>query len=261
MIRTILVVLGVLLLLGFYKVTDQVHLHGDVLLTTADRIAYTVCHRLPTHSFMIFGRSLPLCARCSGIYLGIVWGFTYLASANRLYHARFPRRNHLLLLIALVAIMGVDGFNSLFHDMGRELYPPQNWLRLITGMGAGIAIALIVVPTFAQTAWQNLVWEPPVETQHDALILVIGAVVLILLLISGAAPIVYVLALVSAFGVVLILSCLYAILVLLITRRDNAATTPRMVIAPLIGGLLLATVQIVGVAYFRFNLTGTWLGF
>lgn len=262
MVKTIATILTTLLLLGFYKVTNHTHLDGDVLLTSADRIAYTVCHRLPTHSFAILGRSLPLCARCSGIYLGIVWGFSYLAFRGRLRHANFPRRKHLFLLLSLIVIMGIDGFNSLFHDIGIfELYPPQNWLRLITGMGTGLAIALIIAPTFAQTAWREPVWQPPVAARQDALILTIGTAVIILLLLSGIASIIYVLALLSAFGVVLILTHLYAVLVLLITRRDNMAIAAHMLIAPLSGGLFLATMQIVAVVYFRYGLTGSWAGF
>ncbi len=262
MLKTIVIILTTLLLLGFYNVTNHVHLEGDILLTTADRIAYTVCHRIPSHSFAIFGRTLPLCARCSGIYLGIVWGFAYLAINARLRHANFPRRNQLIFLIALVAIMGIDGFNSLFHDMGRgELYPPQNWLRLITGMGTGLSIALIVAPTFAQTAWREPIWQPPIATRRDALILAIGAAAIVGLLLSGIAAIVYVLALLSAFGVVLILTFLYGVLVLLMTRRDNQAATPLMLVIPLTGGLILATAQILAIMFFRYNLTGTWLGF
>ncbi len=262
MVRPIVTVFVTLLLLGFYNVTNHVHLEGDVLLTTADRIAYTVCHRLPTHSFAIFGRPLPLCARCSGIYLGVVWGFAYLAGCGRLRHANYPRRNHLFILLSLIVIMGIDGFNSLFHDMGiLDLYPPQNWLRLVTGMGTGIAIAMIIAPTFAQTAWREPIWEPPISTQRDALILTVGAVAIILLLISGIPSAIYVLALLSAFGVVLILTFLYSVLVLLMTRRDGMATAPFMLILPITVSVILTTTQILVVMYFRYDLTGTWMGF
>jgi uncharacterized membrane protein len=262
MVKTFATIVITLLLLSFYNVTNHVDLAGDLLLTTADRIAYTVCHRLPTHSFEIFGRSLPLCARCSGIYLGIVWGFVYLTVQNRWHHASYPRRNHTLFLIALIALMGFDGFNSLFHDIGIfELYPPQNWLRLVTGMGTGIAIALIIAPTFAQTAWRQPIWQPPVGARRDALVLTAGALAIILLLISGIATVIYLLALLSAFGVVLILTLLYTVLVLLFTQRDSVATAPRILVVPFSGGLILATIQIVVVMYLRYRLTGTWLGF
>ena len=35
-----------------------------------DFLGFGVCHQLSSHSLFIAGHQLPLCARCSGIYLG-----------------------------------------------------------------------------------------------------------------------------------------------------------------------------------------------
>ncbi|MDW7990671.1 MAG: DUF2085 domain-containing protein, partial [Anaerolineae bacterium] len=40
------------------------------LLTKTDCIGVAVCHRIPSHSFHIGGRQLPLCARCTGTFPG-----------------------------------------------------------------------------------------------------------------------------------------------------------------------------------------------
>lgn len=53
------------------------------ILGKADAIGYAVCHRLDPRSFHVDGRQLPLCARCSGMYLGAVLGFIFL---NLRYH-------------------------------------------------------------------------------------------------------------------------------------------------------------------------------
>src|SRR5450759_1456011 len=42
------------------------------LLGKADAIGYAVCHRISERSFHIGSIQLPLCARCSGMYLGAV---------------------------------------------------------------------------------------------------------------------------------------------------------------------------------------------
>jgi hypothetical protein len=48
-------------------------------------------------------------------------------------------------LALFVAIMAVDGFNSLFVDLGvTSLYTPDNRLRTLTGMGMGVTIAAAV---------------------------------------------------------------------------------------------------------------------
>jgi len=65
----LIVVLAVTALLAFLVVTP------DGLLTKADMIGYAVCHRLEGHSFTIAGRQLPLCARCTGTFIGALTGF------------------------------------------------------------------------------------------------------------------------------------------------------------------------------------------
>ena len=55
--------------------------HG--LLDKADHAAYAVCHRIPARSFAFAGRPLPLCARCSGTYLGAVAGLIVLVGVRQ----------------------------------------------------------------------------------------------------------------------------------------------------------------------------------
>ena len=47
------------------------------LLGKADAVGYAVCHRIDARSFHLGERPLPLCARCSGMYLGAMLGLTY----------------------------------------------------------------------------------------------------------------------------------------------------------------------------------------
>jgi hypothetical protein len=57
----LLIVLLVLILLGFYTVTDTARLEHNLALDGADYVGYAVCHRLTDHSLSIAGRQLPLC--------------------------------------------------------------------------------------------------------------------------------------------------------------------------------------------------------
>ena len=40
-----------------------------------DALGALVCHQLPDRSFVLAGRQLPVCARCTGLYLSGVLGF------------------------------------------------------------------------------------------------------------------------------------------------------------------------------------------
>ena len=47
----------------------------DLLVTFAYAVGSVICHQLPERSFFFDGRQLPVCARCSGLYLSGVAGF------------------------------------------------------------------------------------------------------------------------------------------------------------------------------------------
>ena len=256
-----IIALATLAFIVLYQLSAQI-VEQSAALSAADYVAYAVCHRLPTHSFAVFGRPLPLCARCGGIYLGIVLSFSITLLTQRHRHARFSPRTISLTLLIFGLLMVFDGFNSLLYDIGRPaLYTPNNILRLITGFGAGLAVANIVSTTFAQSAWRHIIWQPQIASFRELALQVALATTLILLILSNQPTILFVLAIISAVGVLLVLSLLYTTLILMALRKDGTITRYRQLILPITGGMMLTMIQIVSIASFRFNLTGTWSGF
>jgi hypothetical protein len=79
--------------------------------------------------------------------------------------------------------------------------------------------------------------------------------------LSNLSPILYVLALVSGAGVVIILASINCVLMLIAIRRDAQALSWRQAAVPLAAGLVLALVQIAAASILRYNLTGTMTGF
>ncbi len=130
----------------------------------------------------------------------------------------------------------VDGFNSFisFFPGAPVLYQPQNGLRLLAGSGMGIAIAVALFPAFNQTVWVD--WDPkPAMPGLRSL----GGLVLLMLLVdllvlSENPLLLYPLALISAAGVLLLLTLAYSMVWLMIFRAENrflkrtaAALAPR----------------------------------
>ena len=119
------------------------------LLGKADSLGYAVCHRIDLRSFHLGVRQLPLCARCTGMYLGAVLGLAFqFFSASR--RGANPPWKVIAVLGVFVAAFGIDGVNSflaliLQHGL---LYEPNNTLRLLTGTGMGLAIAAAIYPAF-----------------------------------------------------------------------------------------------------------------
>lgn len=232
------------------------------LLGKSDAIGYAVCHRIEARSFFLDDRPLPLCARCSGMYLGAVAGILF-------QFIFFPRRGGMpgwktgIPFMLFVLAFGIDGLNSYLHLFPgmNGAYEPQNWLRLITGTGMGLSIAAMLVPAFNQSVWKK--WDPKsIYTGWKAYLGLIGSgfAVACLLLIDN--PFFrYPLALISAAGVILVLGLVYAIIWLMVFHKDNQADRWLDLVIPLCAGLLTAFVQIGVFDWLRYLLTGTWSGF
>lgn len=91
-----------------------------------------VCHGIPSRCLLLFGVPMPICARCTAIYGGLI--------AGTLLFALVPAMRELPVRIAAVTAclpMAIDGGTQLLH-----LRESTNVLRVETGLAAGIAIAL-----------------------------------------------------------------------------------------------------------------------
>ena len=99
-----------------------------------------LCHGIPERCIELFGTPMPICARCTGIYLGMLCGLlVYLCGAAIRGGAAAPRMAvlHLLLLVAPLAIDGITQAIGLRES--------TNLLRIVTGLLAGGAFAFWVL--------------------------------------------------------------------------------------------------------------------
>jgi uncharacterized membrane protein len=261
-ILALMLVIGTLLILGFHTVTDAERLNQSTVLGGADYVGYAVCHRITDRSFAIGGRQLPLCARCTGMYLGVSLTFLVLGLAGRRRWSLLPPLPVLLVLLGFVAIMGIDGLNSYSHFFPSlpHLYEPHNWLRLVTGMGAGLAVGNMVFPGLAQTLWRDQEAKAAMGSLRELTALLLLAVLAIALVLSNQPAILYVLGLVSAVGVLLVLTAINSMTLLIALKRDARASGWRQAAVPLLIGLGLAIAEIMLIDFARYSLTGTMAG-
>ena len=232
------------------------------LLGKADALAYAVCHRIELRSFHLGDRALPLCARCTGMYLGAVLGLVFQYSRSR-RRGGFPPWRVAGVLGALTLAFGVDGVNSYLHFFPGMpvLYEPQNWLRLVTGMGMGLGISAMLYPAFQQTVWAARDPRPALGDLRSLAILLTLAVFLVLVVLTENPLFLYPLALISAGGVLLVLALTYTLICVVALRRENHFQRWQALAVPLLGGFGLALLQIALVDWGRYLLTGTWGGF
>jgi uncharacterized membrane protein len=247
------------------------------LLGKADAVGYAVCHRLDFRSFHLGERQLPLCARCSGMYLGAVLGIGYLSVFSR-RKAGFPRLAVGIIFFFFVAAFALDGANSLLNlvisDMMAEvnpqlyqslsrflLYQPQNLFRLLTGTGMGLVMAGVIYPAFNQSVWLKVDMNSAIPSVKYLLPLLGLSILVVLAVLSENPLLLYPLALISAAGVLLLLSMIYTMLGLMMFKRENRFTQWRQLVFPFFLGFGFALLQIALIDYLRFTFTQTWGGF
>jgi uncharacterized membrane protein len=264
-VTRIFVILAALLVFSGWMLTTP-----PGFLNRADSIGYAVCHRIPERSFHIGNYQLPLCARCSGMYLGAMLGlaFQWIVSKRK---SGMPPWRVIIPLAVFVIAFGVDGANSYLYLIKEtytgmtinipNLYIPNNVLRLLTGSGMGLVISAAMFPAFNQTVWKEQDARPALSGLQNLAILV-GITLLIDLLVLTQSPIVlYPLAILSAGGVLVLLTMIYGILWLMLFHQENKCERLSQIWVSLLAGLTIAILQIALIDAFRFWLTGTWTGF
>jgi uncharacterized membrane protein len=104
---------------------------GPILLFESSRtkIGFSFCHRRKDRSIRISGYTFPLCARCTGLWLGFVMGLLVRVAGL-----------HMPLIFAFVLMLPltVDGLTQLAGY--RE---SNNRLRLLSGVLFGIATNML----------------------------------------------------------------------------------------------------------------------
>lgn len=94
-----------------------------------------LCHGKPERCLELFGIAMPICARCTGIYLGMLAGLAAFVVLP-LLRERVMRR----FAYAAVVPLAVDGLTQL-----TGLRESTNTLRMLTGALAGLAFGLWIL--------------------------------------------------------------------------------------------------------------------
>lgn len=224
---------------------------------------YAVVHGVcaQQHNIFLGDLQFPLCARNSGIYMSFTLTLLYLFAIGRGRAGRVPPWPISIVLLLFVAIMAVDGFNSLFVDIGLpSLYTPMNWLRTLTGMGMGVSIAVLLLLVF------NVSLRRDVEDQTPVLrsFLELGGILLVnflaLAAIYGNLSITFwPLAFMAFFGITGVLYMVCLLLTSLFMGYEGSVTSLRQLARPATVALIPTLILLLSMSWARFWLEGQGL--
>ncbi len=98
-----------------------------------ENLSRCICHRIPERTFKIRNHYFPVCARCTGAYIGM---FSYFTSV---YFVFIQYTLPLILLgILMIVPMALDGLTQFM-----ELRESNNGLRFLSGLLGGIGLGII----------------------------------------------------------------------------------------------------------------------
>jgi uncharacterized membrane protein len=231
------------------------------LLGKADAVGYAVCHQIEARTFHIGDRPFPLCARCTGLFVGAMLGLVFQIAQGR--KGRMPPTAVLILFAVLALAWVFDGINSfsMLVPMLPSLYETQNWTRLVTGTGMGLAVSALLLPSFIQTMFTSWIAKSPLGSWKQVGGMILAAALLDVLILLEIPWILYPLALVGAAGVLVLLTMVYSMVWVMIFNKDNSFTSLRELMIPLLAGFITALLQVGAIDLARYLWTGTWEGF
>ncbi|MBN1285944.1 MAG: DUF2085 domain-containing protein [Anaerolineae bacterium] len=229
----------------------------------ARAVGYAICHQITVRTFAAGDVTMPLCARCTGTYLGVIVGFAGPLLMGRGRAGEMPSRRVLIVLGVFFLMWAGDGLNSYLHLFPNApgLYEPSNELRLFTGSMQGIAMAGLIYPLFNQTVWRRWRRAPHIRDLRDLAALAAATLALDALVLVQSPALLSALGLLSAAGVLLILTAIQTVIVVMVTGRINRINGWRDLILPVIVGFGLAIAMIGAIDALRYAAFGTWEGF
>ncbi|MDY6867666.1 MAG: DUF2085 domain-containing protein [Chloroflexota bacterium] len=231
------------------------------VLGKADAVGYAVCHQIEARAFHIGERPFPLCARCTGLFVGAMLGLVYQILQGR--KGRMPPTPVLIIFAVLALAWVFDGVNSfsMLVPMLPSLYETQNWTRLVTGTGMGLAVSALLWPSFIQTMFTRWIAKSPLGNWKQVGGLLLAAGLLDGLILLEIPWVLFPLALVGAGGVLVLLTMVYSMVWVMIFNKDNSFKNLRELMIPLLAGFITALLQVGVIDLARYLWTGTWAGF
>lgn len=99
------------------------------------RMGSAVCHRMAERSFLWGQGTMPLCARCTGIYVGVLLAFCFLLLKKRMDAGRPFSKGQAMLTALMILPIGIDGLGSYLG-----FWESNQLMRVLSGSLVGAVV-------------------------------------------------------------------------------------------------------------------------
>lgn len=220
---------------------------------TSHAILHGLCAQTPSHTISFEGQMLPFDARMTGIYGGFLITLGTIAASGKLFCFGNPPKRVIAVLAVLVGLMAVDGFNSLLTDlMLWHPYESGNGLRVATGYGTGVALAVALGWLLASSAWNLGSSSAAIGRLRDLVAPGVGLVAFGLVLIASPGWLHFSVSMLLVLSAWTTVTMLMLVIVLLSLKLDSQVRQFRHLHVPVAISALLAVSVMIGLAGARF---------
>lgn len=203
-------------------------------------VGYGLCHQLPARSFFSGGYQLPVCARDTGIYLGFILSAALIGLFSRGRRpTEAPRPALLVAGVLFVGVMAADGITEY-----AGLRTTDNDIRLLTGLLAGYAIALMVVPMLDSQLWRRTSRARPLDSTGAVWVWFASIPVAFALLRFGMPHTGVLYPLLVTAAILATFTLIDLVFVCLAPRFERRAERPGDLVTPIVLALSLAVIEI-----------------
>ncbi len=151
-----------------------------VILKILNFFGAGLCHQQASRSFEFDGLYMPMCSRCTGIYIGFLFSLAAVLIIERRTKGEFPSVKTALVTIGIILIMGLDVVVSTL-----KIYSSNNYIRCITGFLVGWFLAPVMLSLKNILMWEKLIKKPYLNSKKYFFIwLVCGITVIVAFMFS-----------------------------------------------------------------------------
>jgi len=200
-------------------------------------IGSLVCHQAPDRTIQIGGKFLPLCSRCTGIYLGFLLGILYQFTLWQTKVRELPCQKISIVSVLLLGLLIIDSLGSYF-----KLWSLSNYQRLVLGLLGGSSISLFLFPAFNYSLFVKPKEDKGIKLLIEYLGLLFLLELAILFTLSGNFIIYNIIAFASVLGILFLYLMINATIAGRIVGWQNRRNTKRINIFSLAGITLILTI-------------------
>lgn len=157
---------------------------------------------------------MPLCSRCTGIYIGFIFSLVVIILIERRVKGEFPSVKTVAFVLAAILLMGLDAAVSAL-----KFFDSNNYIRFTTGYFAGWFIALILLQLKNILMWEKLVRVPYLSNKKSFVIWIFCGIGLIAAFMFSFERLLLFWGVISVIGMIIFVTLIVLILFFGTVRR------------------------------------------